>query len=158
MVRNFGIVAHVDHGKSTLADRLLELTGVVNKSDHANQLLDKLQVITYLFHRNLPKICELISYWGLCLWSFSFVFTSLCWIGNHCNRARSVLGGAWSWHNGESTNVFHVSWGTVSTFSEMNQLCFFARECEHSQEWRRNAINSSSVKFHLLLPITSCGK
>ncbi|KAM3721294.1 Translation factor [Dirofilaria immitis] len=43
-IRNFGIVAHVNHGKSTLADRLLELTGVVDKSSHANQMLDKLQV------------------------------------------------------------------------------------------------------------------
>uniref|UniRef100_A0A915BX88 Tr-type G domain-containing protein n=1 Tax=Parascaris univalens TaxID=6257 RepID=A0A915BX88_PARUN len=42
-VRNFGIVAHVDHGKSTLADRLLELTGVVN-SIHEEQMLDRLQV------------------------------------------------------------------------------------------------------------------
>ncbi|VBB25252.1 unnamed protein product [Acanthocheilonema viteae] len=43
-IRNFGIVAHVDHGKTTLADRLLELTGVVDKSSHAIQMLDKLQV------------------------------------------------------------------------------------------------------------------
>uniref|UniRef100_F1KWG9 Translation factor GUF1 homolog, mitochondrial n=1 Tax=Ascaris suum TaxID=6253 RepID=F1KWG9_ASCSU len=42
-VRNFGIVAHVDHGKSTLADRLLELTGVVD-SAHEEQMLDRLQV------------------------------------------------------------------------------------------------------------------
>ncbi|KAK6113687.1 elongation factor 4 [Brugia pahangi] len=43
-IRNFGIVAHVDHGKSTLADRFLEMTGAVEKSSHANQMLDKLQV------------------------------------------------------------------------------------------------------------------
>ncbi|VDO68867.1 unnamed protein product [Onchocerca flexuosa] len=43
-IRNFGIVAHVDHGKSTLADRLLELTGIVDKSTHDSQMLDKLQV------------------------------------------------------------------------------------------------------------------
>ncbi|CAB3403611.1 unnamed protein product [Caenorhabditis bovis] len=41
-IRNFGIVAHVDHGKSTLADRLLELCGVVPPGQ--KQMLDKLQV------------------------------------------------------------------------------------------------------------------
>ena len=42
--RNFIIVAHVDHGKSTLSDRLLELTGVVNPTIDNKQVLDKLEV------------------------------------------------------------------------------------------------------------------
>ena len=60
-IRNFCIIAHIDHGKSTLADRIIEMTGLLTSREMQSQVLDNMERKESAGLRSKPRPCVLYT-------------------------------------------------------------------------------------------------